>query len=109
MSNNPVQDALEKLRRARKARADFDKKIKDGVAMFERNVSLLCDLVNDQMPLKSRDEQILLSDEEYAEYARKHFGLQLSVLLVLAQEASRKQTDAEESDFKDDLPKDLEY
>jgi hypothetical protein len=110
VSNNPVQDALEKLRRARKARADYDRKVKDGAAMFERNVNYLADLVNDQLPMKSRDECVLMTDEEYKNYCEGHFNLQLSVMALMAQDWCRKQDAKEEADdWKDFGPTNLEF
>jgi hypothetical protein len=76
---NIVQLALEKLRTARRARAAYDRQVADGVKAAQNKIELILDKVCAELPLKSRDECVLLTDEEYAVYAQKHFNLQLSV------------------------------
>lgn len=106
--SNIVQDALEKLRTARRARADYDRQVADGVKMFERNTGFLCDLVSQELPLKTRDECVLLTDEQYAQYSRKHFAQQLAVVIVIAREYGNQPDPESEPDF-DDMPTNLEF
>ena len=107
---NLVQAALDKLRKARIARADYDRKVREGTDRIARKIEMVLDQVHAEMPLKSRDEQILLTDEEYAEYARKHFALQLSVAGTILLSFKQDELDTEDDpDFRDDAPKDLEF
>lgn len=76
---NIVQDALEKLRKARRSRAAHDRQLADATKSTERKIEMILDKVNAELPLKTRDECVLLTDEEYQIYAQKHFNLQLSV------------------------------
>jgi hypothetical protein len=92
---NIVQAALEKLRAARVTRARFDKQVADGVKRVETNIQLILDKVAQELPLKDRDTCVLLTDSEYAEYARKHFGLQISVAATIMLNLQKTESDEE--------------
>jgi uncharacterized metal-binding protein YceD (DUF177 family) len=98
---NIVQVALEKLRTARRARAAHDRQVADGVKRVDTKIRLILDKVAQELPLKSRDECVLLTDEEYSVYAQKHFNLQLSVAGTIL--LSLPQAEPEEADW-DDAP-----
>lgn len=76
---NLVELTLEKLRKARRSRAAHDRQLADAAKSAQRKIELVLDKVCAELPLKDRDSCVLLTDDEYTEYTRKHFALQLSV------------------------------
>jgi hypothetical protein len=98
---NIVTLALHKLRNARRARAAYDRQVADGVKAAQTKIELVLDKVTQELPLKTRDECVLLTDEEYAVYAQKHFNLQLSVAGTII--LSLPQAEPDEDDW-DDVP-----
>ena len=101
-----VQDAMQKLRRARLARAAYDRAVADGMKTVEKNCKLIIDLVAQDYPVKSRDECVLLTNEEYTEYATKHFATQLALCYLIAKDLPHK---PEENDFDDGPATNLEF
>jgi uncharacterized metal-binding protein YceD (DUF177 family) len=92
---NIVQATLEKLRNARRARAAYDRQVADATKAAQRKIELVLDKVMNELPLKTRDECVLLTDEEYAIYAQKHFTLQLSVAGTILLSLPQAESDAE--------------
>jgi hypothetical protein len=103
---NAVQKAMMRLREARLARAAFDREVADGVKTIEKNCKLIIDTVAAEYPVKTRDECVLLTDEQYAEYARKHFATQLALCYLIAKDLPQK-SDGEPG--FDDIPTNLEF
>jgi hypothetical protein len=99
---NVVQKAMMKLRNARRARAVYDRQVRDGVKTVERNIQLIIDKVAQEYPVKTRDQCVLLTDEQYAEYAKKHFATQLALCFLIAKDLPQSEPD-EEPDW-DDAP-----
>lgn len=98
---NIVALALNKLRNARRARAAYDRQVADATKAAQNKIEMVLDKVCAELPLKTRDECVLLTDAEYQIYAQKHFNLQLSVAGTIM--LSLHKEDDEEPDW-DDAP-----
>jgi hypothetical protein len=106
---NLIQRAALKLVEARRQRHAEQRLLKDREERRLANIALLIDQVAQQFPLKDRDSCVLLDDDQYRAYAEGHFAYQLSICLTAAAELIERAEQKEESDFRDDLPNDLEY
>jgi hypothetical protein len=83
---NAVQKAMMKLRAARASRAAFDRQVAEGVKRIETKCHMIVDQVAKEYPVKTRDECVLMTDEQYVEYARKHFATQLALMYLIAKD-----------------------